>query len=273
MRLQRIVPVVWAFSRPHTMLGTAAAIPALGAYAGGATLDALPAALCANLYVTGLNQITDCAVDVVNKPDLPLASGQLSRIEAKTVVAFAGVLSVALSMHSSLLLATVLSSMALGTLYSAEPFRWKRSSALAALSIVATRGLIVNVGFYSHAQRSFGIPLGPVLFFSAFASVIAILKDVPDTDGDRMHDLPSFALSHGRRTILLASAGVMVTALSTAACMLHSWISPLALAMSTILVARTVAVARDSTRQNTTDLYQMYWKCFYVCYMALPLAK
>lgn len=271
--LTRVVPAVWAFSRPHTILGTAAAIPALGLYAGSAAVDAVPAALCANLYVTGLNQITDCAVDAVNKPDLPLPSEQLSLAEAKAVVVLAGILSLVLSLHSRALLATVVSSMTLGTLYSAEPFRWKRSATLSALSIIAVRGIIVNVGFYSHARCAFGVPLGPVVFFSAFASVIAMLKDVPDTKGDFMHALPSFALSYGRRAVLIASAGVMATALGVTAAILRSWVSVCALVMSVFVATRTADVAQNATQTKTADLYQTYWKCFYLCYVALPFAR
>jgi homogentisate phytyltransferase/homogentisate geranylgeranyltransferase len=41
-------------------------------------LQALIPALCMNVYIVGLNQIYDIEIDKVNKPYLPLASGEYS---------------------------------------------------------------------------------------------------------------------------------------------------------------------------------------------------
>ena len=66
--------VLVAFSRPHTMMGTFLAVPAISSYVGGGySFGALPAALSANIFVTGLNQMADIDVDKLNKPRLPLA--------------------------------------------------------------------------------------------------------------------------------------------------------------------------------------------------------
>ncbi|MCB0286844.1 MAG: UbiA family prenyltransferase, partial [Calditrichaeota bacterium] len=43
-----------------------------------ALLLALASCLGANIYIVGLNQITDIDIDRINKPDLPLASGIFS---------------------------------------------------------------------------------------------------------------------------------------------------------------------------------------------------
>ena len=62
---------LWRFSRPHTMIGSALAIPALALYAAPAgtaalstplllaVLYALPPALLMNVYIVGLNQLLD----------------------------------------------------------------------------------------------------------------------------------------------------------------------------------------------------------------------
>ena len=263
----KAVPVLWAFSRPHTIVGTAIAVPAIGAFAGAPSIDALPAALCANIYVTGLNQLTDRAVDKVNKPSLPLARETLSPRDAKIIVALAGITALACSRSSVALVCTTLASGVLGTLYSVEPFRWKRRPLLAALSIVAVRGLIVNIGFHSHALGRLAVPRGPTCFFSAFAWVIAILKDVPDMRGDAMHGLPSYALRLGRETVLGASAVILALALVVAAVCLSSWMSVCAIAMAASIAVRTFRAATLHT--STTELYQYYWKCFFACYVAL----
>jgi homogentisate phytyltransferase/homogentisate geranylgeranyltransferase len=139
--------VVWSFTRPHTMYGTAIAVPAIGVLAGGNSIAALPAALCANAFVTGLNQITDVEVDRINKPFLPLPSEALDTNDAIGIVVVAAVLSILLSVHSKTLLVTTASSIALGTMYSMPPPRLKRFPLFAALSIIAVRGIIINIGF------------------------------------------------------------------------------------------------------------------------------
>jgi 4-hydroxybenzoate polyprenyltransferase len=84
--------IVWDFSRPHTIIGSVLSVVSLhffAAMAPGAAvmnLSALGVALawatvCAilvNIYLTGLNQITDVDIDKINKPYLPIAAGHLS---------------------------------------------------------------------------------------------------------------------------------------------------------------------------------------------------
>ena len=263
----RAAQTIWAFSRPHTMVGTAIAVPAIGSYAGAPSIDALPAALCANLYVTGLNQLTDRAVDEVNKPSLPLARKVLSPRDAKIIVTFAGIASLVCARSSVALFTTILASDVLGTLYSVEPFRWKRRPLLAALSIVAVRGPLVNIGLYSHAIGSLAVPYGPTCFFSAFACVIAILKDVPDMRGDTIHGLPSYALRFGHKAVLSASAVILSSSLVVAALCLSRYLSVCAFAMALSIVLRTFLATTLNT--STTELYQYYWKCFFACYASL----
>ncbi|CAM9473443.1 unnamed protein product, partial [Ectocarpus fasciculatus] len=76
---QSLLKTLWEFSRPHTMIGTAVAIPAIGVFAGPpgvlpgrrfflSMLWAMVPSLFINVYITGLNQITDVEIDKVNKP-------------------------------------------------------------------------------------------------------------------------------------------------------------------------------------------------------------
>ena len=74
------------------MIGSALAIPALALFSVPhditmrvitgplllSILYALPPALLMNLYIVGLNQLFDIDLDKVNKPQLPLAAGDLS---------------------------------------------------------------------------------------------------------------------------------------------------------------------------------------------------
>jgi homogentisate phytyltransferase/homogentisate geranylgeranyltransferase len=61
-------------------------------------LQALIPALCMNVYIVGLNQIYDIEIDKVNKPYLPLASGEYSLATGiSIVVTFAAVVCICFS--------------------------------------------------------------------------------------------------------------------------------------------------------------------------------
>jgi homogentisate phytyltransferase/homogentisate geranylgeranyltransferase len=88
-------------------------------------------ALLMNLYITGLNQITDVEIDKINKPNLPIAAGILSMKTATITVIVSLFLSLFLGVANpkfateGLNAALWLSSI-MGTLYSLPPFRLKR---------------------------------------------------------------------------------------------------------------------------------------------------
>ena len=203
----------WAFTRPHTIIGSAISIMALYAYATPRALlgsraffaalceAALPACLM-NVYITGLNQLTDVKIDKINKPYLPLASGELS-IRAGMVIV---VLCLAFAVRAAFTAAwplqyTLLGSGLLGTVYSLPPFRLKRFPFLAALCILVVRGSLINMGFLLQAQHCLGggvspsplqaaydypAAMGITAFFAVFGIVIAFMKDVPDIQGDQI---------------------------------------------------------------------------------------
>jgi homogentisate phytyltransferase/homogentisate geranylgeranyltransferase len=163
--------VIWRFTRPHTLIGSALAIPALHIFAAPtfqeafrlktaiSAIYAMVPSLLMNLYITGLNQITDVEIDKINKPNLPIAAGDLSTKTATIVVTISLILSLALGLSNPNLGTQGLNialwgSMVLGTMYSLHPFRLKRFPLLAAFCIVAVRGTIINAGFYAHAKAA-----------------------------------------------------------------------------------------------------------------------
>ena len=134
--------VLWRFSRPHTMIGSALCIPALSLYAvppgapvlsgalAGAVLFALVPSLLINIYVVGLNQLYDVEIDKVNKPNLPLASGEMTMASGNVVVGASLVVGLLLGWSSArwssaALRLTLVGSALLGTIYSLPPFRLK----------------------------------------------------------------------------------------------------------------------------------------------------
>ncbi len=94
----------------------------------------------------------------MNKPYLPLASGEFSMRTGTLLVAGTAALSLLLGVASGSapLLATLSVSLLLGVLYSCElPFmRWKRSPLLAAGCILAVRAIAVQLGFFLHMHQA-----------------------------------------------------------------------------------------------------------------------
>jgi len=250
-RQQPSFPVVlWKFSRPHTLIGSALAIPALHLLAAPSLslsaascycspsrmlhsiLYATVPSLLMNVYITGLNQITDVEIDKINKPYLPIAAGMLSPRRAIITVATCLLLSLsfvapvdgvfgrwAAGLATPGLKFALWGSAVLGTLYSLPPFRLKRFPMLAAFCIVAVRGTVINASFFAHAKSAVfgggGGGGGGVLqalltdpkcilssaFFCVFGIVIALMKDVPDVVGDETSNVRTFPVRLGQRQV------------------------------------------------------------------------
>jgi len=128
--------ILWDFSRPHTMIGSTLSICSLFAFAAPISswkdieflrslTSALISSLAMNLYITGLNQVTDVDIDIINKPYLPVASGDLKFRNAVAIVLTSLAISVVLG-YAALwpLQMTLFGSFLLGTLYSMPPFRY-----------------------------------------------------------------------------------------------------------------------------------------------------
>ena len=208
------------FSRLHTVIGTTLSISALYVIAlsfsdGRDTWFAtycltLLACLGANIYIVGLNQITDVEIDRINKPWLPLASGAYTMRTARTIIGVSILLALVIAAWTGkYLLLTVLLSLALGTAYSLPPLRLKRFHFWAAFCIIAVRGVIVNIllflHFHSIINGSTQIPpVIAMLTVSIFVYSIAIawFKDVPDMEGDRRFQIRTLTLQLGARNVL-----------------------------------------------------------------------
>ena len=81
----------------------------------------------------------------------------------------------------------------LGAIYSVPPLRTKRNPIAAGLTIATVRGFLLNFGVYYAVKDAIGAPFtwSPKVSFIArfmtiFATVIAVTKDLPDTEGDKV---------------------------------------------------------------------------------------
>ena len=293
---------LWRFSRPHTLVGTTASI--LGIYAiataelpgvalgdgiGDLTLTLLAGA-AVNLYIVGLNQCEDVEIDRINKPWLPIPAGRLGLRAAWRLVIGSGVLAAGLAVTQGWVeVAAVAAALAIGTAYSSPPLRLKRFPAAAAASISVVRACVVNVGVYLHFAGSLGgrgelSPLpGPIvaltLFVLPFSFAIAVLKDVPDVEGDRRFRIATLTVRLGPRAafrigmaaltvgylgmallgpLFLESASPWVLTLGHLACLAALW--------------RLALQVDPSDAASFGRFYMRVWALFFVEYLLMPVA-
>lgn len=294
----------WKFSRPHTIVGTSLSVLSLYLVAGAIRAEfalledwqALAAAwiacLCGNIYIVGLNQLEDIGIDQINKPHLPLASGEFSRRQARTIVVLTGAVALLLAfLQGPWLLAMVSLSLIIGTAYSLPPIRLKRFPFWAALCIFVVRGVIVNLGLFLHfswvANAGLVAPelmIPPAVwaltwFILGFTLAIAIFKDIPDIEGDRQYQIRTLTLRLGGKTVFnLARWVITVCYLGMASAswlglpgVNSTWLSlSHLLALSLFWIASFKVDLQD--KRSIAQFYQLIWKLFFLEYLIFPLA-
>jgi homogentisate phytyltransferase / homogentisate geranylgeranyltransferase len=282
--------VLWRFGRPHTLIGTSLSI--VGLYVIAASLDrasdavdllwTLLAGLCVNVFITGINQIEDVEIDRLNKPWLPIAAGDLSLETARRIVVVAAIAPIVMAVtQGAAELVAVSVALGIGYAYSCPPLRLKRYAALAAGSITLVRSLVVNLGVWVHVA---GTPISAGVWALTavtvpFSFAIAVLKDVPDIEGDRRFGIATFSVRLGPRPVLAVGVGAL-----TLGGLGMAVAGPLLLdgADGPVLVAGhllgVAALWRWALRVDTADpvafagFYQRVWQLFFCEYLLVPLA-
>ena len=284
--------VLWRFSRPHTLLGTF--ISAVGLYL--IAVAELPASGLGNLFwvivagagvnvaIVGVNQITDVEIDRINKPHLPLAAGELTREAAWRIVAVAALVPIVLALtQGPLELGAVAAALVVGAAYSLPPVRLKRFPVVASLCISGVRAIAVNLGMYGHFALAFGgsLTIAPAVwaltaFVLPFSFAIAVLKDVPDIEGDRRFRIATFTVRLGERraarlgfaALVAAYAGMIVLGP-----LLVDDADGLVLAVGHALaLALLVLWWRRADPADFTTFYMRVWALFFAEYALVPLA-
>lgn len=298
---------LWEFSRPHTIIGTTLSVTALYLMAIGMTatesvfmsisasitdwLGVAIACLCANVYIVGLNQLSDIEIDKINKPNLPLASGDLSPQQGMLIITISLILGLILALvQGQFLLLTVISSLVIGTIYSMPPIRLKRFPFWASVCIFSVRGLIVNLGLFLHFNQTLNqsqeIPTKVWLltvFILIFTYVIAIFKDMPDIEGDRQFNVVTLSINWGQLAVFQFSRQILlclyvITALiSLTSLGLNNLVLVTShVVLSVILWWKSLTVDTaiiQGDRTTITQFYQFIWKLFYLEYLIFPIAS
>jgi homogentisate phytyltransferase/homogentisate geranylgeranyltransferase len=294
-----ILRALWRFSRPHTIIGTSLSVWAVY---GLAWLLAAPqessavwlgvgawgACLLGNVYIVGLNQLWDVDIDRVNKPHLPLANGDFSLQQGRWIVGIcgAGALMFAAGLGMWLGL-TVGISLLIGTAYSVPPLRLKRFSLLAALCILAVRGMVVNLGLFLFFSQAFNqqAQLSPriwvlTLFILVFSVAIAIFKDVPDMEGDRQFKIQTLTLQVGKENVFVGTCillslcylGIIAWSLLTTVPLNVPVFVGSHLCLLAVLWWRSQRVNLED-KAAITSFYQFIWKLFFLEYLLYPLVS
>ncbi|XP_025887690.1 homogentisate phytyltransferase 1, chloroplastic isoform X3 [Solanum lycopersicum] len=280
------VDAFYRFSRPHTIIGTALSIISVSLLAVEkfsdfsplfftGVLEAIVAALFMNIYIVGLNQLSDIEIDKVNKPYLPLASGEYSVQTGVIVVSSFAILSFWLGwiVGSWPLFWALFISFVLGTAYSINErfligvrkmllhfqlplLRWKRFAVVAAMCIFAVRAVIVQIAFYLHIQ------------------------DIPDIVGDKIFGIQSFTVRLGQERVFWICIGLLemayLVAIVVGAASSNTWSKYFTIlghsALALLLWTRAKSVD-FSSKAAITSFYMFIWKLFYAEYLLIPLVR
>mmetsp|Transcript_19733 Transcript_19733/g.28948 ORF Transcript_19733/g.28948 Transcript_19733/m.28948 type:complete len:402 (+) Transcript_19733:128-1333(+) len=295
---------LYKFTRPHTIRGTIlgsiagttrALIDTPGAIASASWGTLLPRAfvgmlalLFGNAFIVGINQIYDEGIDKLNKPFLPVASGEMSKRFAWVVVLgslFAGPVIVQ-KFFPALLFKLYMFGMFLGAIYSIPPIRTKQNPFLAGITIATVRGFLLNFGVYYAVKDALGAPFAwsPKVsfiarFMTAFATVIAVTKDLPDIDGDKAYDIETFATKLGVKKIATGATALLflnyVHAIATGVLSTAGTFRKIPMlgghaALACILIARFKQLKPDSM-QSVKKFYKHIWDLFYSEYVLYTL--
>ena len=285
------------FSRPHTVIGTSLSIVVLyllamsfsnfGIWHFGTLVLTLVSCLGANIYIVGLNQITDIEIDRINKPFLPLASGAFSLRTGYWLIFVSVFISLVIAAwFGKYLLLTVLLSLLLGTAYSLPPFRLKRFHFWAAFCIIAVRSLIVNLLLFLHfhfqINGSQHVPpviwlLTSTMFF--YSIVIAWFKDIPDMEGDRRFQIRTLSLRLGAKTVF-RTGNLLIAVVSICLIFLPFYVdfslNRSVFAVTQILLLAFLSTAIFRVRLENMDSIRRYylfiWILFFWQYISFAVA-
>ncbi|KAL5137166.1 Glycinol 4-dimethylallyltransferase [Glycine soja] len=245
-----------------------------------------------DVYINGVNQLSDLEIDKINKPHLPLASGQLSFTTGFIIAALSLILSFWLSwiIGSWPLIWSIVSCFTLWTAYSINvPFlRWKRHPLLAAMCIFLSFTIISPVTFFLHMQTF--VFKRPVVFprslvflivFMSFYSVgIALFKDIPDIEGDKKFGIHSFSARFGQKQVfwicvlLFETAfGVALLAGATSSCLWIKIATGLGHAALASILWYQAKYVDLTSKASVRSFYMLIWKLLFTSYFLIPLIR
>nr|BBC82717.1 hypothetical protein [Ficus carica] len=249
----------------------------------------LIAVLLLNAYYCGHNGIYDADIDRVNKPDLPISSGDLSLKQAWFLVIFAvlsGLLILRL-MNADLITTSLYCFwILLATSYSAPPFRFKQSSVATSIVIPLMGGIVHLVGVLYATRASLGLSFQwspSTIFITTFATlfflVICNIKDLADVEGDIKYNIRTFPAIYGPRKVTIFFTGILlldyIGSMLVAICMPQAF-KPYIMAPAHAIFSLWILIEAkklDKTnysKEASTNFFQLLWKLFALEFLLFP---
>ncbi|GLT76841.1 hypothetical protein SLA2020_484760 [Shorea laevis] len=253
-------------------------------------LKALVPSLLMSIYIAGVNQIYDVEIDKINKPYLPLASGDLSMETGIAITAAAVTMSLVMAfmLSPSLFLALFVIFLA-GSAYSIDLplLRWKKYPFLEAISMMIMF-ISVSLGYFTHIQKYvLGKPIVATksLVFAAvassfFAVLTSLFKDIPDVEGDKALGVQSMSVKIGKENVfwlcvkmLLMAYGAAVVVGATSSSLWSRLITITGhCLLANFVVFQTQSI--DLTSKTSIDSFYMFiWKLIYAEFFLIPFVR
>ncbi|KAL9454442.1 hypothetical protein AB3S75_009939 [Citrus x aurantiifolia] len=249
--------------------------------------------LLMTVYEVTINQLYDVKIDKVNKPNLPLPSGDLSMRTGIAIASSSLLMSLAMGimLRSPPFLLALIIWFLLGSAYSVDlPFlRWKRSSFVTALYIVLERGLLLQFAYFIHIQKYvLGRPIAitrtlmfAVAITCCFCFVISVLKDIPDEDGDREFGIRTLSVILGKESVLwlcvyvlfIAYGAAVIVGLTSSPYLLSKLVTIISHSMLATLLWHQARTVDLSSKVSTLSFYMFIWKLHYVECLIIPFVR
>ena len=154
------------------------------------------------------------------------------------------------------------------------------------MSISGVRSLIVNLAVSAHFAAAYGSypAIAPAvvaltLFVIPFSLAIALLKDVPDLEGDRRFRIATYTVRLGGGRVFALGLAALVVAYSgmvVAGGLLLDDVNTLVLVASHLvalfLLLRWAREADAGDPSSFTRFYMRVWKLFFLEYVIVPAA-
>ncbi|XP_019459273.1 PREDICTED: naringenin 8-dimethylallyltransferase 2, chloroplastic-like [Lupinus angustifolius] len=255
-------------------------------------LQVLVVSTCMQIFMAGLNQLYDVEIDKINKPYLPLVSGELSFNNGVIIVASSFILGHLFPwiIGSWPLFWSFVFSSSLAIAYCADLplLRWKRYSALTALNYIIDLAGVKPLGYVLHMQTYvFKRPVTfsrPLIFCmamsSVFAIIIAIFKDIPDMEGDEKFGIKSLSLHLGQKRVFWICVSLLQMAYGVAIMM--GALSPFLSVKIVMGLGHSILASLVWYHAKSVDLksnpaiqsfYTFIWKLLTVEYFLIPFFR
>ncbi|KAG5071006.1 hypothetical protein JHK86_006217 [Glycine max] len=240
--VKKLLVAFYWFCYPYSMIG-----------------QAMVPQLFMSIYMNGVNQLFDVEIDKINKPHLPLASGQLSFRTGAIIVASCLTLLDCRFLAIDLEYWIVLFDM--DSLFNQCTFVEMEETSIASGNVY-----FCNYGTYI---SNYNIPS---------YTGIALYKDVPDIEGDKAFGIDSISARLGQKWVFWLCVflfemafGVGLLAGASSSYLWIKIVTGLGYAVLASVLWHQAKIVDLKSKTSMRSFYMLIWKLLYVAYFLMPL--